>query len=483
MPLPPPSSPPPPSQSRAPPSGAPPPGASPSGNAAAMWRMRYASGPSPEKPPMYKNNRAKGDDDGRPAIDDSDDDTLSPTEAPRRRYRNGASEEDVIELEDFDDADADKRRRPDDGWRGGKNNGGRSNRAPLRSPPPTDRRENEAAGKMTLARSDPRFDPRFDPLKPTIFDARTIPFVLRKLHAFVMAPAPAGGGVVVRCFIERKKSWQHTLHPVYKLYADHEDGTGRLLIAARKMPFSGTAQFAFSTSADDLFKDRKLRSRHYLGKLKAKDAKQSDYVLYEAHRRPTDESAPREGGTAGPQRRELLAVCFAAKTAQNKFPRRIEAAVPRVTWRPGKAQGLHEGAADAVIFAPQSAHEGVLHALNNAQSQGAQNITHADRITVMHLRESRYDPLSSCLVDFKARANVASVKNFQLVKSPPVEDHLKQQYYNAEGAAAYGVDDPQPILLQMGKVGKDCFNMDYQFPLSLFQAFAICIARFDTLVR
>jgi len=32
----------------------------------------------------------------------------------------------------------------------------------------------------------------------------------------------------------------------------------------------------------------------------------------------------------------------------------------------------------------------------------------------------------------------------------------------------------------MGKVGKNCFNMDYQFPMSMLQAFAICIARFDT---
>ena len=97
---------------------------------------------------------------------------------------------------------------------------------------------------------------RFNALKPTVFDARSIPFVLRKLHAFVKAPAPSGGGVVVRCFIERKRSWQHSLHPMYKLYADHEDGTGRLLMAARKMPFSSTSHYAFSTSVDDLFKDR-----------------------------------------------------------------------------------------------------------------------------------------------------------------------------------------------------------------------------------
>jgi hypothetical protein len=45
------------------------------------------------------------------------------------------------------------------------------------------------------------------------------------------------------------------------------------------------------------------------------------------------------------------------------------------------------------------------------------------------------------------------------------------------------VDDPEapaPILLQMGRVGRDCFNMDMQHPLSVLQAFAVSISRFDT---
>ncbi|KAI3465884.1 hypothetical protein Pfo_022547 [Paulownia fortunei] len=40
--------------------------------------------------------------------------------------------------------------------------------------------------------------------------------------------------------------------------------------------------------------------------------------------------------------------------------------------------------------------------------------------------------------------------------------------------------DPDKIILQFGKVGKDMFTMDYRYPLSAFQAFAICLSRFDT---
>lgn len=52
---------------------------------------------------------------------------------------------------------------------------------------------------------------------------------------------------------------------------------------------------------------------------------------------------------------------------------------------------------------------------------------------------------------------MASVKNFQLVDP----------------------DDQENVLLQFGRVGKDVFNMDYQWPLSPLQAFAICLSSFD----
>ncbi|CAI5536051.1 unnamed protein product [Closterium sp. Naga37s-1] len=50
------------------------------------------------------------------------------------------------------------------------------------------------------------------------------------------------------------------------------------------------------------------------------------------------------------------------------------------------------------------------------------------------------------------------------------------------GAVRGGRDVDQPVLLQFGKVGRDAFTMDYRYPLSAFQAFAICLSSFDTKV-
>jgi tubby-related protein 1 len=39
--------------------------------------------------------------------------------------------------------------------------------------------------------------------------------------------------------------------------------------------------------------------------------------------------------------------------------------------------------------------------------------------------------------------------------------------------------DKEHIILQFGKVGKDTFTMDYQWPISALQAFSICLTSFD----
>ncbi len=102
----------------------------------------------------------------------------------------------------------------------------------------------------------------------------------------------------------------------------------------------------------------------------------------------------------------------------------------------------------------------------------------------MHQRESRYDSLSSCLVDFKSRATIPSVKNFQLIHSFP-ENSSHGEYYFAEGEGKLrgetdSDDVARPVLLLVGKVGKNCFNLDFMWPLSMLQAFGIFLSRVDT---
>ena len=228
----------------------------------------------------------------------------------------------------------------------------------------------------------------------------------------------------------------------------------------------------------DVYKARAKRSRHYLGKLRAAPAAAAaprEYVLYDAGGRADD--ARRRA-----LRRELAAVVFGGPA------RRFEVALPRARWRArgpdeGRdAEALDPGVATVREFRPAEPAAGLRHAFDVVRGRGAQNVLDADSVYVAHARTSKYDPLSSCLVDFRARAAVASVKNFQLVASAPVEAHERRAYYDRDGEGRGLADDDAalPVVLQMGKVGKDCFNMDYTFPFSMLQAFAVCLARFDT---
>ncbi|KAK7280669.1 hypothetical protein RJT34_25736 [Clitoria ternatea] len=78
-----------------------------------------------------------------------------------------------------------------------------------------------------------------------------------------------------------------------------------------------------------------------------------------------------------------------------------------------------------------------------------------------------HEQLQCWCLNFKGRVTVASVKNFQLVAA-------------AEPCQNVSAAEQDKVILQFGKIGKDIFTMDYRYPLSAFQAFAICLSSFDT---
>lgn len=101
-----------------------------------------------------------------------------------------------------------------------------------------------------------------------------------------------------------------------------------------------------------------------------------------------------------------------------------------------------------------------------------------DRPLVLRNKPPRWHEQLQCwCLNFRGRVTVASVKNFQLIAAtqPPAATGP-----TAAAQATQSGSDHDKIILQFGKVGKDMFTMDYRYPLSAFQAFAICLSSFDT---
>jgi len=67
------------------------------------------------------------------------------------------------------------------------------------------------------------------------------------------------------------------------------------------------------------------------------------------------------------------------------------------------------------------------------------------------------ETVQAFVLNFNGRVDKASVKNFQLIDE----------------------EDDNHIFLQFGRVGKTLFNMDFQYPFSIFQAFALSLSSFD----
>ena len=77
---------------------------------------------------------------------------------------------------------------------------------------------------------------------------------------------------------------------------------------------------------------------------------------------------------------------------------------------------------------------------------------------VLHNKPRKWnEQVSAFVLNFNGRVDKASVKNFQLIDD----------------------QDDTLIYLQFGRTEKESFNMDYQWPLTPFQAFAICLSSFD----
>lgn len=115
-----------------------------------------------------------------------------------------------------------------------------------------------------------------------------------------------------------------------------------------------------------------------------------------------------------------------------------------------------------------------------------------------------HEQLQCWCLNFRGRVTIASVKNFQLIaasqastggpsnsgasgpqvqvqaQAPPQAQPQVQAGQAPQTNAPANSPDHDKIILQFGKVAKDMFTMDYRYPLSAFQAFAICLSSFDT---
>jgi Tub family len=279
---------------------------------------------------------------------------------------------------------------------------------------------------------------------------------------------------------------------------------------------SMSSHYVFSLKAGDLFRKRDQRSRLFLGKLRSTSS--SEYILYDNGMvRSTsdrdseyqtnvddedeeDDERDNKGDTKDEVslfRKELAVIYF--NTKKRPAPLGVRGSEICIPTRRHGGESTQDRKAEAKDSSSSHAGQSLQNPFQIIRNESKQNQLYAKKCYIMHERTSRYgcltsskflsitsslradrercittlpsvinhclsfslchryDPLSSCLVDFKGRANMASVKNFQLVESyVPDSDAKKSQE----------IDSEREYILQVGKV-RHFVDLSLSFEASL----------------
>ncbi|KAG6703791.1 hypothetical protein I3842_07G102900 [Carya illinoinensis] len=255
------------------------------------------------------------------------------------------------------------------------------------------------------------------------------PEVSCKLTFPISLKQPGPRDFLFQCYIKRNRSSQ-----IYYLYlglnrASTDDG--KFLLAARKCRRPTYTDYIISLNSDDVSKG----SSTFIGKLRS-NFLGTKFTIYDAQ--------PPHTGVK-------VTKCRSTRLVN------LRQVSPRV---PAGNYAIAHISYELNVLGSRSKSmrtESFLSGNLSGESEG--------RLVLRNKAPRWHEQLQCWCLNFNGRVTVASVKNFQLVASPENE---------AAGS------EHENVILQFGKVGKDIFTMDYQYPISAFQAFAICLSSFDT---
>lgn len=261
------------------------------------------------------------------------------------------------------------------------------------------------------------------PLVPAVIDTTD-------LRAFLMRPGPAGA--MVQCYIQRRKTGLGRLFPTYEIYLKEGD---QFLLAARKRKKNKSSNYLISLDKEDLAR----QSGNFFGKLRSNFIG-TEFVLYDKGTNPEKLEGTAKESALVNARQELGTVLYKQNVLGSRGPRKMKVMVPRVD-ETGRRKELK----------PQSTAESMLERYKAAKND-------ADVMILKNKPPKWNDQVGAYVLNFNGRVTRASVKNFQLCD-------LQR--------------DPDTVVMQFGRVGKDAFTMDFQYPLCALQAFGIALSSFD----
>ncbi|KAA0033461.1 hypothetical protein IC582_026945 [Cucumis melo] len=298
------------------------------------------------------------------------------------------------------------------------------------------------------------------------------PEVSGRLTFPISIKQPGSRDPLLQCFIKRNRSNQ-TYYLFLSLTSALNDD-GKFLLAARKCKRPTYTDYIISLHAEDLSKG----SSTYVGKLRS-NFLGTKFTIF-------DGQPPHSGAKIMKSRSTRLVnlkqvspkvpagnypvahISYELNVLGSRGPRRMQCIMDAIPASAVELGGVAptptELSLSNVELFPSFP---FLRSKSNADSLLSEPLgSQKDGMLVLRNKTPRWHEQLQCwCLNFHGRVTIASVKNFQLVASPENDPPTAEN---------------EKIILQFGKVGKDLFTMDYRYPISAFQAFAICLSSFDT---
>ena len=302
------------------------------------------------------------------------------------------------------------------------------------------------------------------------------------MKSFVTKPVPLRAGIV-ECYILRKKDGekQSKMYPTYELYTKEGD---LFLLTAKRRTGNKTSNYLISYVKGDL--DR--HSPAYLGKVRS-NFMGTEYHIYDNGIREEDIEPCNPSSQI---RRELGVITYASNFLRSKGPRRMNVGLPALRtkyeirrkkrdrrreqeeeeegpWRGKYDEGEEKDTSMnqqdqemiAEIWEEKRENQTMLSALKGGvrRERGSDGSEPHEPLLEFVNKYPRWNAsVGAYVLNFNGRVTMASVKNFQLVDP----------------------EEGEKVCLQFGRVGEDEFTMDFSYPFSPLQAFAVCLSSFDS---
>nr|GMC87802.1 tubby-like F-box protein 8 [Ipomoea batatas] len=315
-----------------------------------------------------------------------------------------------------------------------------------------------------------------------------------KLTFPVSLKQPGSRDGTIQCFIKRDKS-NLTYHLFLCLSPALLVENGKFLLSAKRTRRTTCTEYIISMNAENISQS----SNTYIGKLRS-NFLGTKFIIYDTQPPCSSAHIPAPGRTS---RRfyskkvspkvptgsySIAHITYELNVLGTRGPRRMHCimhSIPAssldaggtVPGQPELLPGSLEDSFRSMSFSKSLDHSTEFSSARfsdiGVSSSNEDNDGKAKPLVLKNKAPRWHEQLQCWCLNFRGRVTVASVKNFQLIAAT-------QPATNAPTTSQPpSQPDHDKVILQFGKVGKDMFTMDYRYPLSAFQSFAICLSSFD----